>query len=491
MLPNGDFDKMEPFMEHTKLANAIDMEMGPDGKIYILEYGTGWFQKNPDAALSRIDYIDGNRAPEIRKLSVDKKDGTLPFKLKISVDAVDPEKDKMIYKWNTGDGKTKETDIPELEYTYTTPGDYSISVDVKDKDGAAAKSETVQVYAGNSTPGVTISINGNKTFYFPGKQVSYSVAASDKEDSAIAANNYFVSADYMEVTDLSSIPLGHQQGEVGISGKSLTLSLDCKSCHKEAEKSIGPAFIDVSKKYQHDQNAGTYLIDKIIKGGGGVWGETQMAAHPSLPRGDIEQIVNWIMSLADNKALKKSLPQNGSLQPSLNKPIKDNGVLSISASYTDMGGANIKSLTGRTTMLLRNNKVVFSGKEKMKGFTSINFNGFNYMIVPTTEGWFTLDNLDLSGIGSAMIIAGWQKAPQYGFDFEIRLDDVAGKLLGAGNITAGKEKSNQGGLGFGMTSLTIEPVTDGKLHTIYIISKPKDSKESSQIALQSIQFNLK
>ena len=489
MLPNGDFDKMEPFMEHTKLANAIDMEMGPDGKIYILEYGTAWFQKNPDAALSRIDYIAGNRAPKVARLSADRYDGTVPFKVKVAVDAVDPEKDKMTYKWNTGDGKTKETDTPELEYTFTTPGDYSISVEVKDKDGAAAKSETIQVYAGNSTPGVTISISGNKTFYFPGKQVVYYVAAMDKEDSAIAASNFFVSADYIEGLDLAATPLGHQQGEVGISGKSLAMSLDCKSCHKESEKSIGPAFIEVSKKYQHDQNARTYLIDKIIKGGGGVWGETQMAAHPSLPRGDIEQIVNWVMSLTDNKTVKKSLPQNGSLPPSLSKPVKDNGVLSVSASYTDMGGANIKSLTGRTTVLLRNNKVVFSGKEKMKGFTTINFNGLNYMIVPTTEGWFTLDNLDLTGIGSATIMAGWQQPPQYGFNFEIRLDDAGGKLLGTSSLNPPKEKTNK--ISFGMVSIPIEAVSDGKFHTLYIVSKPKDPKESGQVGMQSVQFNLK
>ncbi len=32
------------------------MEAGPDGRLYLLEYGTGWFQKNADAGLSRIDY---------------------------------------------------------------------------------------------------------------------------------------------------------------------------------------------------------------------------------------------------------------------------------------------------------------------------------------------------------------------------------------------------------------------------------------------------
>ena len=54
--PNGDFYKMEPFMENTKLAAPIDIELGPDGKLYILEYGLGWFTKNKDAGLSRIDY---------------------------------------------------------------------------------------------------------------------------------------------------------------------------------------------------------------------------------------------------------------------------------------------------------------------------------------------------------------------------------------------------------------------------------------------------
>lgn len=54
--PNGDFYKMEPFMENTKLAAPVDIELGPDGKLYVLEYGLGWFSKNKDAGLSRIDY---------------------------------------------------------------------------------------------------------------------------------------------------------------------------------------------------------------------------------------------------------------------------------------------------------------------------------------------------------------------------------------------------------------------------------------------------
>ena len=37
MLPNGDFDKMEPFMGSNKFNALIDLEIGPDGRFYALE----------------------------------------------------------------------------------------------------------------------------------------------------------------------------------------------------------------------------------------------------------------------------------------------------------------------------------------------------------------------------------------------------------------------------------------------------------------------
>ena len=54
--PKGDLEEMEPFMPHMIMNNCIDMEVGPDGRLYLLEYGKGWFAKNPDAGLYRIDY---------------------------------------------------------------------------------------------------------------------------------------------------------------------------------------------------------------------------------------------------------------------------------------------------------------------------------------------------------------------------------------------------------------------------------------------------
>ncbi|HVX28703.1 MAG TPA: ThuA domain-containing protein [Parafilimonas sp.] len=485
MLPNGDFDKMEPFFENIKLNNCIDMEVGPDGRIYLLEYGTGWFQKNPDAGLARIDYISGNRPPKITSVHVDKATGLLPFNINATVDAKDPENDKITYEWDLGNGTKKETTEPQLNYTYTTPGDYKLSVVAKDPSGDSAKSEAVELYAGNETPVVNIQLNNaNKTFYLPGKPVKYSVTVTDKGDtSAIDPANLFVSADYVVGFDKAATVNATQLESSPMSGKTLMMSLDCKSCHKENEKSIGPSFMQVSQKYAKDPNAASYLIQKVIKGGSGVWGETAMAAHPNLPESDIQTIIQWVLSLSNQSAIKKSLPQNGSITPPANT--KPGATLVLSASYTDKGGNNIKALTGRSSAVLNSNTVMFTGKEKTNGFTSFNYNDQNVMILPKTQGWFAIDSIDLTGVSSVTMMAGWQTPPKYGYDVELRADAPDGKLLGTGSLTSPQNKKQQ----FGMVHLNMQPVTDGQYHTIYIVAKPKDPKETVTGGIVSLTFN--
>jgi glucose/arabinose dehydrogenase/cytochrome c551/c552 len=484
MLPNGDFDKLEPFMEHVKLNNCIDMEVGPDGRLYLLEYGSGWFSKNADAGLSRIDYNGGNLAPQVTSLDVDKTSGVLPFAIKASVDARDLENDPLTYVWHFGDGTTKETTTPAISYTYTKPGDYNITVEVKDSKGAASTSKGVAVYAGNERPVVNIEVSGNKSFYLPGYPVTYSVQVSDKNDTAqFDPANLYVSADYLEGFDKASMPMGHQQGAATISGRNIMLSLDCKSCHKENEKSVGPAFVQVAQKYKNDPNAVGYLVKKIKNGGSGVWGEVAMAAHPTLSETDLQQVVQWVLSLANKAPVKKSLPQSGSVIPPGDK--KPNTALILSASYTDKGGNNIKALTGEASVALRSNFLSFTGNEKANAYTVANFNGTNYMVIPNAEGWFEVDSIDLTGVKSINIIGGWQEAPVYGYDFEVRMDAPTGTLLGNGSLLPPVKK----GAGGGAAHISISPVTDKAFHTIFIVSKPKDSREKAQAGIAMLQFN--
>jgi cytochrome c551/c552 len=75
------------------------------------------------------------------------------------------------------------------------------------------------------------------------------------------------------------------------------LTLDCKTCHKIAEKSIGPAFTEVAKKYPNNKASMDHLINKVKEGGSGVWGDVSMPAHPALKTTEAKQIISWILSL--------------------------------------------------------------------------------------------------------------------------------------------------------------------------------------------------
>jgi cytochrome c len=76
-------------------------------------------------------------------------------------------------------------------------------------------------------------------------------------------------------------------------GAALIVKNDCRNCHKEREKLIGPAFSDIAKRYGH------YDIDslaaKIIRGGSGHWGDASMSPHPLLSITDARVIVRFIL----------------------------------------------------------------------------------------------------------------------------------------------------------------------------------------------------
>jgi len=496
MRENGDFDKMEPFMPSTKFNALIDMEVGPDGQLYGLEYGNGWFAQNADAGLFRIDYNSGNIAPKIENLTADKMSGTLPLKVKLTAEAKDPENDKLSYIWNINNEQDITTTEPYLEHTFSTAGEYLVSVQVKDDKEGVVKSPILMIAAGNEAPMVNIQLTGNKSFYFPEKPVQYSVSVNDNDDPTAAKNlsSVVVTADYVEGYDKASVSQGHQVLNEAAMGKNLMLSLDCKVCHKVAEKSVGPSYIAVAERYKKDPNAVPYLTKKIIRGGGGVWGEVAMAAHPDLSDQDARQIVSWIQSLGVAPQKTKSLPVTGKLAATLGKPAKDNGALFLNATYTDKGGNGIGPLTGNSTVVLRNSKLTFGGIDKgqMDGFSTYEMNGTSYLVTPANGGWVQLDSADLTGIKQAMVGIIWlgESAPTY--NFELHLDTPDGKKIGEGMFSPSAKATPVGqGAKMQPLPLKIEPVTDGKVHRLYLVSKPKGGGSSSgQVALAFLQLAL-
>ena len=85
--------------------------------------------------------------------------------------------------------------------------------------------------------------------------------------------------------------------EVAQKGAVLIGYSDCYTCHKEDERSVGPAFRDIAKRYPVNKVYIEMLARKVISGGGGSWDYAIMDPHPDLSFEDAKTMVTYILSL--------------------------------------------------------------------------------------------------------------------------------------------------------------------------------------------------
>ena len=85
--------------------------------------------------------------------------------------------------------------------------------------------------------------------------------------------------------------------EIAERGEVLIGYSDCYTCHKKYERSAGPAFKDIAKRYPVNKGYIELLAHKVILGGSGSWGYPKMTPHPNLPFEDAKMMVTYILSL--------------------------------------------------------------------------------------------------------------------------------------------------------------------------------------------------
>jgi cytochrome c len=343
---NGQYLSMEPFLEGMSFNNIIDMAFGPDGRLYTLEYGTAWFKQNMDARLSRIDFNSGNRKPQ-PKLQTKNSVGSVPLTVTFSSHGTyDPESDPLTYEL-TYDDQTLSSKDGKFVVTFEKPGVYKPVLTVTDSKGQSSETE-VMVLAGNEPPSIEIILDRQADVITPETELKYKIMIHDKEDQdKISMETVMVTFDYLaDGYDLTQISQGHQRPE--LPGKTLIAQSDCKSCHLIHTKSAGPGYLAIAQRYKNQSGAMNLLAGKIIKGGGGVWGDTPMAAHPQVSQEDALQMVEYIFSL-DEKKDQQKLPLEGIVKTGK----QSRGVYVFSASYEDKGAPGLPSQQASQTVVLK------------------------------------------------------------------------------------------------------------------------------------------
>ncbi len=281
---DGNYQSMERFMPSYKFSNPMDMEFADNGDLYMLEYGSGWFSANDDARLIRIEYNGGNRKPQLQ-VAANKMGGSAPLNLNLTAKGTaDADGDALTYSWKIAskNGYTKTISTPDANLTLAKPGVYKATLTVNDGKGGIA-SQSMDITVGNEPPVLSVEMpGGNKSFFTANKPFRYDIKVRDKEDGTLGKGidpeQVAVNIDYLaEGYDKIAIAQGHRSADASAlfaGGKKLIEASDCKGCHSITKKSIGPAYVDVSKKYKGDKSALERLTKKVIAGGSGVWGET-------------------------------------------------------------------------------------------------------------------------------------------------------------------------------------------------------------------------
>ena len=70
----------------------------------------------------------------------------------------------------------------------------------------------------------------------------------------------------------------------------------CMACHAKDKKLVGPSFKDIAAKYK-GQDASAKLMDKVRKGGSGVYGPVPMAPNgpDKISDADLKEAVDFIL----------------------------------------------------------------------------------------------------------------------------------------------------------------------------------------------------
>lgn len=491
---DGNYKSMERFLPEITLKGPIDMDFGPEGDLYVMEYSRDPYVDNPpDAKLVRIKYNDGNRKPVV-EASASRTAGSVPFSVQLSsVGTRDYDNDPLNYTWKIESqaGSSQIFTEPNPIVILNKPGIYEATLTVVDSE-RGKDSKTVKLTAGNEPPVVDIDFHGgNKSFYFPGHQINYSVEVRDKEDgrrankidaSKVEIWSGYVLADYkVNVKEFTNtlrlldtlLPVNSLLGLQYINKS------DCRACHTLDKKSVGPSFLEIAKRYHGQPNVEDQLTKKIMSGGTGVWGSVEMPPHPSLRQEEATLMTNYILNLT-NKGVGKALPLNGSFSPPSDKA---NGHLLFRAAYTDGGNNGIPPMKTVQIEVLRSPIIPISEVDILKNMI-MQYPGYDEpYAIPQNSSYVGLHDVDLTGIKQIGFEISEISETSIGTQWEIaiKIDSLEGKLIG--EILVEKDEN------YRWRETYIDSIIKDKHDIYFIFTNKKYSKTKNTVEIRSVRFS--
>ncbi len=175
----GNVTRIEPVLSTLDFDNPIDLEFGPEGALYVLEYGDGFFGKNlPGAEFARVDHngARGNHSPTVTA-TASKTEGPSPLTVQFTGTVSDPDGDRLRFAWDfEGDGRV-DSRVQNPTHTFAEDGVYRATLRVTDQRGRSV-SDYVEITVGQRPVVRLIQPVEGQPFKF-GDTVQFQVEVTD------------------------------------------------------------------------------------------------------------------------------------------------------------------------------------------------------------------------------------------------------------------------------------------------------------------------
>lgn len=469
LTPDGQLAGLEDFMPGTLFRKPTDLKIGPDGALYIVEYGSR-FRDNTDGQIVRCVYRRGNRPPVARVTSTVTA-GKLPFRLHATATgSQDPDGDPLTFRWKLPGGATAEG--PELNHVITTTGRFVVQVEVSDRAGAKSVAR-LPVVAGNTPPDLRITTPSDGGFFDWKQAVPWRITAEDAEDGPLSGERVMVQLERRN-------RLADDEANLH-PGLGLMRAGTCFACHTAADKSAGPPYLAIARRYATNAVARELLARKIMTGGLGAWGAVPMPPNPQYTRDQTRQMVDWVLGLATRQALPLPSGLSGQLQPAATLGANErdaDGVLILTVATTDSAQGAVPPLHSETSVALRTRRQRAANYDAASRVMSQENLGDGLVTRIESGGWIRFDRIDVAQVRELH----WRGRSLGGevVTLEARLDHPEGELWATGELPAesGRRPASASGI----------PTARTGVRPVYILPRGTSPAAGSTLELITIEF---
>ena len=179
-------DPFAPEVFPVSGSGFIDMDIGPDGHLYILEYGEGCCAySSTRGKLTRVDYlVDNSNAAPVVNISAYPVSGSVPLMVTFSSNGTfDPNGDALTYAWDFDQDGVIDSNLENPVFTYTTPGKTKALLRVSDGKGLES-SQVITLYPGNNETILNIATPVDGGLFNWDDEITFELSASDAQDGS-------------------------------------------------------------------------------------------------------------------------------------------------------------------------------------------------------------------------------------------------------------------------------------------------------------------